>query len=132
MAHYGHTMKKIKILLFSILLFFCTAIYAQSKNSLLTKNKLFKSFKFDFKTNNYTLNFKKIDFSKKNLLFSSYNEITKLNDTYSLNNNSFTYNKSSFMLENNFRGHKIDSFNPYGTSNVGSALIFGLINSILK
>ncbi|WP_179317913.1 hypothetical protein [Winogradskyella undariae] len=125
-------MKNIKTLIFLTLLILSTSIYAQSKDSLLTKTNLFKSFNFDLKNNDYTINFKNIDFSKNNLLFSSYNESTKLNDIYLLNNDSYIYNKSSLIFENNFRGNKIDSFNLYGASNIGSALIFGLVGSILK
>ena len=125
-------MENIKTVLFLILLVFSTLIYAQSKDSLLTKTNVFKSLNFDFKTNDYTIGFKNIDFSKNNQLFSSYNETTKLNDIYLLNNDSFIYSKSSLLFKNSFRGNKINSFNPYGTSNIGSALIFGLIDSILK
>ncbi|MFK7833734.1 MAG: hypothetical protein AB8B52_10690 [Winogradskyella sp.] len=125
-------MKKTKTIIFLTLLVFSTSIYAQSKDSLLTKTNFFKSFNLDLNTNDYTLDFKNIDFSKNNLLFSSYNETTKLNDIYLLNNDSFIYSKSSLIFENNFRGNKIDSFNPYGTSNLGSALIFGLVSSFLK
>tara|TARA_R110002050_G_scaffold129304_2_gene250834 strand:+ start:2049 stop:2426 length:378 start_codon:yes stop_codon:yes gene_type:complete len=125
-------MKKIKTLIFLTLLVFSTSIYAQSKDSLLTETNLLKSFNFNFKTNNYAIDFKNIDFSKNNLLFSSYNETSKLNDIYLLNNDSLIYSKSSLIFENNFRGNKIDSFNPYGTSNISSALIFGLIGYIIK
>jgi len=123
---------KIKTLIFLSLLSFSTSIYAQSKDSLLTKTNLFKNFNFDINANNYTLDFKNINFSKNNLIFSSYNEATKLNDVYLLGNDSFIYSKSNLIFENNFRGNKIDSYNPYGTDNIGSALIFGLIGSILK
>lgn len=121
-----------KTLIFLTLLIFSTSTYAQSKDSLLTKTYLLKNYNFDFKTNDYTLDFKTIDFSKNNLIFSSYNETTKLNDIYLLGNESFIYSKSSLKFENNFRGNKIDSFNPYGSPNIGSALILGFIGSILK
>ncbi len=116
-------MKKLKTLIFLTLLGFGTSIYAQSKDALLPKTNLFKSFNLDFKH---------INFSENSLLFSSYNETTKLNDIYLLNNDSFIYSKSSLILENNFRGHKIDSYNPHGTSCITSSLILGLVNSILK
>lgn len=121
-----------KTLLFLILLVSSISIYSQSIDLLLTKTNLFKKHQFSFKTSDYTIDFKKIDFSKSNMQFSSYNQTTKLNDIYVLNNNRFSYSKSSLLFENISRGNKIDSFNPYGTSNIGSALIFGVIGSILK
>ena len=116
-------MKTIKILLFLALLVLSTSIYAQSKDSLSTKTNLFKKF---------NLNFKTINFSKNSLIFSSYNETTKLNDIYLINKGSYIYSKSSRIIENNFRRNKVDSFNPHGASNFGSAIILGLLGSILK
>lgn len=123
-------MKKFRTLLFMTLLVFGTSIYAQSKDSLNTKHNMLGS--LNFKIKNYALDFKDIDFTKKNLFFSSYNETTKLNDSYLISNKEFIYSKSNLLFENNFRGQKIDSYNPYGVSNLETGLILGVIGELLN
>lgn len=48
----------------------------------------------------------------------------KINDTYSLN----SFNSDTTL----FRRNKIDSFNPNGVSNIGTALIMGTLNLIFN
>ena len=86
----------------------------------------------DIQSNKDAFDFYNVDLLKNGLLFSSYNETTKLNDSYLINNEEYVYTKSSMLLENNFRNLKIDSYNPYGVSNVKSALILGVVGEFLN
>lgn len=63
-----------------------------------------------------------------------YNPASGLNDTFYLKNQKAKYSKSFYIPENrmNFSGTKIDSFNPYGTNNIGAALALGVIDLILN
>jgi len=115
-----------------VLLLFVKSVCSQSQDSLLTKVNLSKSYILDLKTGNYTLDSKSINHSKNNLLLSYYNKTSQLNDVYLLNNEHSIYFKSIPIFENKFRGHKIDAFNPYGTSNIGSSIIVGLLNTVIK
>lgn len=63
--------------------------------------------------------------------FSIYNKTTKLNDFYEVKKDSFYYRKSVFIPENNIYMPNIDSFNPNGASDFGSAVLAGLINTIV-
>lgn len=60
-----------------------------------------------------------------------YNSITNLNDNYySLGEKHYLSNTKSFS-NFGFEGQRIDSFNPYGTKNFGTALASGAINYLL-
>ncbi len=129
-------MKKIKITTFVILLFLSLSISAQSKDSLSIKHIMFKF--SDLTTdnnNNYYKNIQeieKINFQKKEYQFNIYNEDTGLNDNYLISKNGFGFIYSNKILENNFNLYKIDSFNPYGSPDFGTAIFNGLLNSIFK
>jgi len=116
-------MEKYKNLIVIMLIVCYSQLYAQSKDSL--------NLKLDFLYNDFTLNFKRIDFSKNNISFSEYNPTTGLNDNYSLINDEHVYTNSSFLFQNNIRGPKIDSFNPYGASNIQTSLVLGTFNKLL-
>jgi len=124
-------MEKYKNLIVIMLIVCYSQLYAQSKDSLNLKYKLSKNLKLDFLYNDFTLNFKRIDFSKNNISFSEYNPTTGLNDNYSLINDEHVYTNSSFLFQNNIRGPKIDSFNPYGASNIQTSLVLGTFNKLL-
>lgn len=108
-----------------------TSLYAQSTNPLNIQYDLSNNFKLDFLFKNFALDFKRIDFSKNNISFSEYNPTTGLNDNYSLINDEHVYTNSSFLFQNNIRGPKIDSFNPYGASNIQTSLVLGTFNKLL-
>jgi len=63
---------------------------------------------------------------------SVYNPTTRLNDQYiRLNNGYFLSNNKSFSYYN-FNGMKMDSFNPNGVSDFGSAIASGLLNLLFE
>jgi len=129
-------MKKIKTATFIILLFLSISIYAQSKDSLSIKHDMFKYSSLTIDNNkNYYKNIQeieKIHFKKRIFQFNIYNEDTGLNDTYLMTKNGSNLIYSSKLLENNFSLHKIDSFNPYGSPDIGTAIFNGLLNSLLN
>ena len=89
------------------------------------------------------LNYNSIQFTYPNFSFKThttpyslnvYNPASGLNDTFYLKNQEAKYSKSFFISQNAMypRGAKIDSFNPYGTNNIGAALALGVIDLILN
>ena len=88
-------------------------------------------------------NYNSIQFTYPNFSFKThttpyslnvYNPASGLNDTFYLKNQEAKYSKSFFISQNTMypRGAKIDSFNPYGTNNIGAALALGVIDLILN
>lgn len=64
--------------------------------------------------------------------FSSYTPATQ-NNTISLRNNSlYSYNRAESLPENNWRGVKIDSYNPNGATDFGSMVVLGVIQTIFN
>ncbi len=120
-------MKNIKTVLFLIVFGCSISVYTQSIGSLVIQSDL-----FNFDAKDYALGFKNIDFSKNKGLFSSYNKTTQLNDIYITNNDAYSYSTSNLSFDNTLRAYKVDSYNPYGVSNIGSALILGIIGSFLN
>lgn len=80
------------------------------------------SFQINFNRNNL--------FSNKDNL-TLYNPTTNLNDTYYVLGKSYRMSNTKSFPIYGFEGQRIDSFNPSGTKDLGSAFIFGAINSIL-
>ena len=62
--------------------------------------------------------------------FSKYNQATGLNDNYMSYQGNFSFSKSIAIANNPHRGAPIDSFNPYGSTHFGSAILQGVLNSI--
>ena len=61
-----------------------------------------------------------------------YNPTTQLNDTFiGVNDTYYMTNVKSFPYYG-FDGVKADSFNPYGTTDMGGALVSGLINFLIS
>jgi hypothetical protein len=88
-------------------------------------------------------NYNSIQFTYPNFSFKThsrpyslnvYNPASGLNDSFYLKNQEAKYSKSFYIPENrmNFSGTKIDSFNPYGTNNIGAALALGVIDLLLN
>ena len=71
-------------------------------------------------------NFNSINYKGTQLLV--YNSFSKHTDVYFLQNGDYHRSNPKLFLENNFRSSKIDSFNPYGSPNIGSAIVLGVIN----
>jgi hypothetical protein len=64
--------------------------------------------------------------------FSIYNRTTRLNDLYGARKATFYYRQSLIIRKNNVNSPKIDSFNPNGASDFGSAVLAGLINTFMS
>lgn len=79
----------------------------------------------------YIFGFNQLNFYTKND-FSVYNSMTKMNDNFSVYKGQFEYKNSIFIPENTIYNSKIDSFNPNGVSDFGSALLTGVLNLTLS
>ncbi|AUC76393.1 hypothetical protein [Olleya sp. Bg11-27] len=125
-------MIKLKYVIAIVAIICCTTLYGQTTTPLHINQNVFKVLKFDFTATSYTLDYKSVGHIPNTYQFFAYNPMTALTDRYSVNNGNFIYNTSNLVLENNFRANKIDSFNPYGVSNIGSALIFGVFGKLFN
>jgi hypothetical protein len=77
------------------------------------------------------LSFNQLNFYTKND-FSIYNRATMMNNNFSVYKGQFEYKNSIFIPENTIYNSKIDSFNPNGVSDFGSALLTGVLNLTLS
>lgn len=118
-----------KLISFS-LLFVCLVSFGQNNTtnyrflpSLASVNVKPVSFQINLNKNNFL--------SKKGDL-SLYNPITNLNDNYYVLGKSYRMSNTKTFSVYGFEGQRIDSFNPSGTKDLGSAFIFGAITSILE
>ncbi len=75
--------------------------------------------------------FNQLNFYIKND-FSIYNRATMMNDNFSVYKGQFEYKNSIIIPENTIYNPKIDSFNPNGVSDFGSALLTGVLNLTLS
>ena len=120
-------MKKL-ILLFVVLT--CAISFGQKQSNnifQIKKTYSFSNLKY-FGSYSISLDFKNI----KPNNFSIYNSFTGLNDTYTISQNTLIYSQSTLNSLNITREMKIDSFNPYGTKNIGFALVGGIFNLFTK
>jgi hypothetical protein len=78
-------------------------------------------------TRNYVFGFNQLNFYTKND-FSVYNRATMMNDNFSVYKGQYEYKNSIFIPENMIYNSKIDSFNPNGVNDFGSALLTGILN----
>jgi hypothetical protein len=61
-----------------------------------------------------------------------YNPMTQMNDHYvNVGNNYYSTNTKSFPIYN-FDGGRIDSMSPSGVRDLGSGIVNGLVNTLLK
>lgn len=103
-----------------------------SLKSLSAQSSDFSSNKFNINTPLDLLNIDTKIIQKQNSLsFSVYNEYTNRNDYFLINRSGYTSIGSSNLPQNIFRRVKIDSYNPNGANNFGSAVALGLLNSII-
>ena len=63
--------------------------------------------------------------------FSVYNSITNLNDNYYSLGQKYHLSGTKSFSNFGFEGQRIDSFNPYGTKDFGTALATGALNLLL-
>ncbi len=70
----------------------------------------------------------------KPYLLNIYNPASGLNDSFYLKNQEAKYSKSLYIPQNAVfaRATKIDSFNPYGTNNIGAAVALGVIDLLFN
>ena len=112
----------------SALFLVCAFGYAQ--NETLPTN--LKTYKFEEQTQFKPFVWKP-SFVKNNYSFSSYNSVTGINNRYTkVGENYFLSNTKTFSTINIMDLNRIDSYNPYGTTNFGAAIIMGTINLILQ
>ena len=119
-----------KLLQLCVLVFFSTLVYSQTKDAVKVSPILNKALKPN--TKDYSLYFNTLKLPKNTTVFSSYNHSTNLNDMYTVINGNYVHTKSVALAKNTFRHNKIDSFNPYGSTSIGSALVFGVLGAIIK
>lgn len=79
----------------------------------------------------YIFGFNQLNFYTKND-FSVYNSMTKMNDNFSVYKGKYEYKNSILIPENMIYNSKIDSFNPNGINDFGSALLTGVLNLTLS
>ncbi len=79
----------------------------------------------------YIFGFNQLNFYTKND-FSVYNSMTKMNDNFSVYKGKYEYKNSTLIPENMIYNSKIDSFNPNGVNDFGSALLTGVLNLTLS
>lgn len=83
---------------------------------------------FSLKDFSFSLNLTNKNSYADKYLLSVYNPMTQMNDNYvNVSNKYYMTNTKSFSLYN-FDGTKIDSFNPNGASDFGSAIASGILN----
>jgi hypothetical protein len=116
------------LLIFPIFIFGQTNVQVFAPKVYFTSSVVSNRPLFDLK--NYTFQLTSMRFNPKNE-FSIYNKTTQLNDFYGVKKDTFYYRKSVFIPENNIYSPKIDSFNPNGASDFGSAVLAGVINTIV-
>jgi hypothetical protein len=61
-----------------------------------------------------------------------YNPTTQLNDTYVRVTNEYYISNIKSYPNYGFDGIKMDSFNPYGTTDIGGTVVSGLINLLIS
>lgn len=120
-----------------LLLFALTTAQLYGQNLKTTVPPAHFHTKMTFSTQN-TFQFTYPNFSFKKhsnpYILNVYNPISGMNDAFYLKNQEAKYSKSFFIPQNAMfaRDVKIDSFNPYGTNNIGAAVALGLIDVLLN
>lgn len=125
-------MKKLIALVPFAFIVFSLSTNGQSIDSLGTSKSIFKKFSLNLKKAKNPLANNLLILPQKSTSFSIYNAATGQNDFYFLNENEYSYSESKTLFENSFRGQKINSLNPYGSSNIETTLLLGVVNYFLK
>lgn len=119
-----------KKLFYISFLFICVVTYGQ--NNPLTYRFLPSLASVNLKPASFQITLNKNIFLSKKGDLSLYNPITNLNDNYYVLGKSYRMSNTKTFSVYGFEGQRIDSFNPSGTKDLGSAFIFGAITSILE
>ena len=108
---------------------FSSSFFGQNQiptaNTLPVKNDYFRMDLNDLPKP--TLSFDSRLVNTTNNQLSVYNSFSKNNDNYILQQGEYYALSPKLVLDNNWRGNKVDSFNPYGAPTIGSALVLGFI-----
>ena len=117
-------MKKFFMIL-SLLSTFC--LFSQTKADTIQPILEPININANLNTRNYVFGFNQLNFYTKSD-FSIYNRATMMNDNFSVYKGQYEYKNSIFIPENMIYNSKIDSFNPNGVNDFGSALLTGILN----
>ncbi len=117
-------MKKFFMIL-SLLSTFC--LFSQTKVDTIQPILEPININANLNTRNYVFGFNQLNFYTKSD-FSIYNRATMMNDNFSVYKGQYEYKNSIFIPENMIYNSKIDSFNPNGVNDFGSALLTGILN----
>lgn len=120
-------MKKFFVIL-SLLSNFC--LFSQTKVDTIQPILEPININVNLNSRNYVIGFNQLNFYTKSY-FSVYNRATMMNDNFSVYKGQFEYKNSIFIPENTIYNSKIDSFNPNGVNDFGSALLTGILNLTL-
>ncbi|MDP5026924.1 MAG: hypothetical protein NWQ14_01775 [Flavobacterium sp.] len=120
-------MKKFFVIL-SLLSTFC--LFSQTKVDTIQPILEPININVNLNSRNYVIGFNQLNFYTKSD-FSVYNRATMMNDNFSVYKGQFEYKNSIFIPENTIYNSKIDSFNPNGVNDFGSALLTGILNLTL-
>jgi hypothetical protein len=112
-------------MILSLLSTFC--LFSQTKVDTIQPILEPINIKANLNTRNYVFGFNQLNFYTKND-FSVYNRATMMNDNFSVYKGQYEYKNSIFIPENMIYNSKIDSFNPNGVNDFGSALLTGILN----
>ncbi|UGS21374.1 hypothetical protein [Flavobacterium cyclinae] len=121
-------MKKYFILTFLIL---NMCLFAQTKTDSIQPILEPININVNLNSPKYIFGFNQLNFYTKND-FSVYNSMTKMNDNFSVYKGQYEYKNSILIPENMIFNSKIDSFNPNGVNDFGSALLTGVLNLTLS
>ncbi|MFY7988702.1 MAG: hypothetical protein ACOVNP_07470 [Flavobacterium sp.] len=117
-------MKKFFMIL-SLLSTFC--LFSQTKVDTIQPILEPININANLNTRNYVFGFNQLNFYTRSD-FSIYNRATMMNDNFSVYKGQYEYKNSIFIPENMIYNSKIDSFNPNGVNDFGSALLTGILN----
>ncbi|QBN18266.1 hypothetical protein [Flavobacterium nackdongense] len=121
-------------LIIVVALFYSTFFFAQDRLSVVDtmaiRKNYFKVYFDNLPVVKYTFDFS----AKKDNVpqLSIYNFNSRSNDVYFLQSGTCIIMSPRINLENNWIGSRKDSFNPYGTTNIGSAVVMGLITMLFE
>lgn len=106
------------------------SLFSQVQKDTIQFAKPITAINVDFNKNKQRIFFNQLDLYTNND-FSIFNRTTMLNDNFSVYKGQFEYKNSVLIPQNMFFNSKIDSLNPNGVSDFGSALLMGALNLTL-
>jgi hypothetical protein len=112
------------------LLFFVFGYVSFGQNPIFTNRLTPNLSSGKFKPFSFQINFNKNDLFSKADNLTIYNPVTNLNDNYYILGRTYTISTIKSIPSNGFIGPRIDSLNPSGTKDFGSAVALGVLNFI--